>query len=103
MNKDVIVLEDKIVVKLGRDLDHHLTEMIREDIDREAEKNNIRKILFDFTNVNFMDSAGIGLIMGRYKRVQQKGGKIYVKGINSAVDRIFRISGLYKITEVIEN
>ena len=63
------------------------------------DRNHIKHIVFDFSGAGFMDSAGIGVIMGRYKKVVFVGGKIAVAGVNSTVDRIFRLSGLYKIIE----
>ena len=60
---------------------------------------NVKNIVFDFKDVSFMDSSGIGLIMGRYKKVMFIGGKAAVTNVGNAVDRIFKISGLYKIIE----
>ncbi len=58
-------------------------------------------IVFDFTKVDFMDSAGIGLIMGRYKRVMDK-GDITIVGVRESVKRILLISGLHKIVNIYE-
>ena len=58
-----------------------------------------KNIFFDFNDVSFLDSSGIGLIMGRYKKVMFIGGKAAVTNVGNAVDRIFKISGLYKIIE----
>jgi stage II sporulation protein AA (anti-sigma F factor antagonist) len=68
-------------------------------IDIEEKKN----VVFDFSKVNFMDSSGIGVIMGRYRKVYYMGGKIYVIGINRIVDRIFAMSGLYRIVNKCES
>lgn len=88
-----------LIIRLNEELDHHNAIKIRERADRIIERNHIKHIIFDFTGVDFMDSAGIGVIMGRYKKVIFIGGKIAVASINSAVDRIFRLSGLYKIID----
>ncbi len=91
------VIEDFLVVVLNEELDHHNAELIRDEIDRMIEIEEKRYVIFDFTNVSFMDSSGIGVIMGRYRKVYYMGGRIYVIGINKIIDRIFSMSGLYKI------
>lgn len=88
-----------LIIYLNGELDHHNAIQIREEADRLVERNHIKHIIFDFSGTDFMDSAGIGVIMGRYKKVIFIGGKIAVTNVKSSVDRIFRISGLYKIIE----
>lgn len=88
-----------LIVRLNEELDHHNALRIREMADKLIDRNNIKHIIFDFSGATFMDSAGIGVIMGRYKKVIFIGGKTAVANVNSAVDRIFKISGLYKIIE----
>lgn len=88
-----------LIVRLREELDHHNAIQIREKADKLIDRNNIRHIIFDFSGTGFMDSAGIGVVMGRYKKVIFIGGKAAVTNVNSAVDRIFKISGLYKIIE----
>ena len=92
-----IVMEEFLIVELNEDLDHHNAELIRDEIDKLIEIEEKRNVIFDFTNVSFMDSSGIGVIMGRYRKVYYMGGRIYVIGINKIIDRIFSMSGLYKI------
>lgn len=88
-----------IIVSLKGDLDHHVTEQIRTEIDGMVTRQRIFTIAFDFRNVSFMDSSGIGLIMGRYKRIKPAGGEIYVSNLNCRIQRIFGLSGLNSITK----
>ncbi len=88
-----------LIIRLNEELDHHNAIQIREKADRLIERNYVKHIIFDFSGSTFMDSAGIGVIMGRYKKVIFIGGSIAVASVNSAVDRIFRLSGLYKIID----
>lgn len=88
-----------LIIRLNDELDHHNAISIREKADKLIDRNNIKHIIFDFSGAGFMDSAGIGVIMGRYKKVIFIGGKAAVANVNSAVDRIFKISGLYKIID----
>lgn len=93
--------EDMLIIELRADLDHHLANKLREEIDEYIQKNNLHKILFDFEQVSFMDSSGIGLIMGRYRKIGDK-CKMAVCGVNISVKRIFEISGLYKLVKVFD-
>jgi stage II sporulation protein AA (anti-sigma F factor antagonist) len=91
-----------LVVGLQEELDHHYAIRLREKTDRLLDKGKIKHIIFDFTGVKFMDSSGIGVIMGRYKRVIFTGGKVAVVGVGGSIDRILNLSGLYKIIEKYE-
>lgn len=93
-----MVTEEKIIIGLNADLDHHLAEEIRGIIDEVIIKRGVTNIIFDFSKISFMDSSGIGLIMGRYKQIRDV-GKIAVAGANSSIKRILQISGLYKLVE----
>lgn len=93
------VKDQCLVIWLDRDLDHHNALYLREKSDQIIERGHIKNIIFDFSHANFMDSSGIGVIMGRYKKVIYTGGRVAVTGVGAAVDRIFTISGLYKIIE----
>ncbi|MDD5901593.1 MAG: anti-sigma factor antagonist [Lachnospiraceae bacterium] len=88
-----------LVIHLKADLDHHTAIAVRETADTLLARNHAKHILFDFTGVEFMDSSGIGVIMGRYRQVIFQGGRVGVMGVGKNVDRIFRVSGLYKIVE----
>ena len=93
------VMNQCLVIRITEDLDHHRVMTLREEADSLLERERIQNIVFDFDGVTFMDSAGIGMIMGRYKRVIFTGGKVGVASVGSGVDRILRISGLYRIVE----
>ncbi len=93
------VIGQCLIIRITDDLDHHRVLSLRDEADGLIEKERIKNIVFDFDGVTFMDSSGIGMIMGRYKRVIFTGGKVGVASVGSSVDRIFRLSGLYKIIE----
>ena len=101
MNNLCVIRRGILIVNLGGDLDHHVTEMIRDEIDRKINGQKVHTITFNFRNVSFMDSAGIGLIMGRYKKVMDK-GDITIVGVRESVKRILLISGLHKIVNIYE-
>lgn len=93
------IYQSCLVIRLNEELDHHNALLIREKADKMIERNHIKHIVFDFSGAGFMDSAGIGVIMGRYKKVIFIGGRAAVTNVNATVDRIFKLSGLYKIIE----
>jgi len=86
-----------IVVKINEEIDHHTCEKIKGKIDLAIEFRKARFLIFDFDGVNFMDSSGIGLIMGRYRLINKLGGEAFVVNLKPAVRKIFQMSGIFKI------
>jgi stage II sporulation protein AA (anti-sigma F factor antagonist) len=86
-----------LTVRLTGELDHHSATEIREKTDKTYERSHCKHVLFDFTDVDFMDSSGIGLMIGRYKNAEKRGGKVAAVNMNSQLERIFNMSGLQKI------
>ena len=87
---------------LEGDLDHHSAKYIRESIDYEANKKKPKILKLDFGSIQFMDSSGIGLVMGRYKLMNLIGGKLRVINVPKHINRIMKLSGL-EVLGVIEN
>jgi stage II sporulation protein AA (anti-sigma F factor antagonist) len=88
-------IEDKyLVFELTEEIDHHESEKIKKRADYEIQRLMPKRVVFDFEKVNFMDSAGIGLIIGRYKTVSCYGGKIELINVNNKLRKIFELSGL---------
>ena len=74
--------EDKLLqIRIKDEIDHHTTETIRRRVDYEIQRYLPRKVIFNFDNVSFMDSAGIGLLVGRYKLISMLGGSIILKNV----------------------
>lgn len=96
-------IDDKLLVNLIGELDHHSAEEVRVKIDDRIDRDNIRKVILDFSGVTFMDSSGIGVVIGRYKKMQNRNGKLCVIEINKTVNKVFEISGMYKIIDVYRN
>ena len=93
--------KDKLLIfKITEDIDDHSVQKIRRRADYEIERYMPRKVVFDFSDVSFMDSAGIGLLMGRYKLVSMLGGQVEVSNITPSVRRIFEMSGIQKVIPV---
>lgn len=91
--------DEKLVVNLIGELDHHSAEEVRVKIDDRIDRDNIKKVILNFTAVTFMDSSGIGVVVGRYKKMSSNGGFLCVANVNKGVNRVFELSGLFKIID----
>ena len=93
------VSEHILIAELLGELDHHAAEYVREDIDDAMRENSASCLVLDFSKVRYMDSSGIGLIIGRYKLMARRGGSVAVICPDGKIDRIFQMAGLYQIIE----
>ena len=103
MNLRVEKNEDKLIILLIGELDHHSAEEVRIKIDDRIERDNIKKVIMDFCYVSFMDSSGIGVVVGRLKKLQAKGGSLVIAGLKEGVYKVFELSGLFKIINCYKN
>ena len=95
--------EDKqLLVEITEEIDHHVAEKLRRKVDDEITRYMPRKTIFDFSRVSFMDSAGIGMIIGRYKMMKLIGGEMEIVNISPNVKRILEMSGISKIISMKE-
>ena len=90
----------RLFIRMPREVDHHSSGILRQETDRLLSAYPVRSIVFDFQNTIFMDSSGIGVILGRCKNLKYTGGRAVAINLNGQIQRIFRISGLHKIIEV---
>lgn len=89
-----------LVIQPQEDLDHHHALSVRKEADEYIDRGHIRHLIFDFSKITFMDSSGIGVIMGRYKKVIFQGGNIACCGVGKEIERILSLSGLCRIMKV---
>ena len=87
-------------IKLPEELDHPASELIRRESDRIMGKIYIRTICFDFGNTVFMDSSGVGLIMGRYRALGMRSGCMKACHVNGYIEKLLRLSGVSKFLEL---
>lgn len=88
-----------LVVKLIGELDQSCASDLREKIDREISLRNINNLIMDFYGVSFMDSSGIGMLIGRYKLIKARGGKMLIIRTQPQVDKIIELAGLKKVID----
>lgn len=86
----------RLVIHLPAELDHHVTEELRKKIDRMIQEEPISELEFDFGRTLFMDSAGIGMIIGRYKMMQALDGRIIASHMSGQIRRVLALSGIQK-------
>lgn len=96
------VQENCLTIFLPGELDHHNAEEIRKCSDYLIDQNHIRYVIFDFTDTTFMDSSGIGVIMGRYKRIYMLGGEVCAVHTSERMKKILTMSGVTRIMQIYE-
>ena len=94
--------EKLLIFKITEEIDECKVKNIRRRADYEIERFMPKRVVFDFDSVTFMDSAGIGLIIGRYKFANMLGGKLEVANLTQSVRKIFEMSGILKLIPVTE-
>lgn len=90
-----------ITAGLSGEIDHHNTVCMRKKIDLEIKERLPAELTLDFENVTFMDSSGIGLIMGRCRLMNELGGKVIIKNASEQIAKVIKLSGVDRITEVV--
>ncbi len=90
-----------LTAHLSGDIDHHTAAAMRTEIDRAVKSAPIDKLILDFSNVSFMDSSGIGLVMGRYKLINELGGKLIVADPPAYIAKVMKLSGIGRLCEII--
>ncbi len=94
--------EDKLLIlKVTEEIDEYSVQKIRRKADYEIERYMPKRVVFDFDSVTFMDSAGIGLLMGRYKMANMLGGKLEIANLTQNVKKIFEMCGILKLIPVV--
>ena len=96
------VQENCLTIFLPGELDHHNAEEIRKRSDYLIDQNHIRYVIFDFTDTTFMDSSGIRVIMGRYKRIYMLGGEVCAVHTSERMKKILTMSGVTRIMQIYE-
>ncbi len=89
-----------LYVSFGGEIDHHEASAIRCTLDELIFDERPKELIFDFSKVRFMDSSGIGLVLGRYRIVKEMGGNTSIVGASHGIKTIFKMSGVDKMIEI---
>jgi len=93
----VLIQRKTLIVTLRGELDHHSAGNVKELLEELIKNRGPENLIFDFTNLTFMDSSGVGMLIGRYKLISAIGGKVCICGASRTVDRLLTMSGIKKI------
>ena len=88
-----------LVAELFGELDHHAAGQVRTDIDQAMEAYGTANLVFDFSKITFMDSSGIGVILGRYRKLEPEGGKVAIASCSLTVRNILNMAGIFSIID----
>ena len=89
--------EKLLILRINEEIDDYKVQEIRRKADNEIQRYMPKRVVFDFNKVTFMDSAGIGLILGRYKFVNLIGGKLEMTNLTKSIRKIFEMSGILRL------
>ncbi|MBS1324470.1 MULTISPECIES: STAS domain-containing protein [Porcipelethomonas] len=100
MSVKIINEDNKVIALLSGEIDHHNAKSLRQDIDFSLRENQPEELIMDFSEVGFMDSSGIGLVMGRYKLMQEIGGNLVVRNPPPHIKKVMRLSGIDRLASI---
>ena len=92
-----------LLVRLSGELDHHAAESLKEKWQQEMERHEVKDVVVNMEALHFMDSSGLGVMLGRYKEIKEFGGEMVVCSVSPVVKRLFELSGLFKIVRLAED
>jgi len=93
------IMGGTLVAELFGELDHHAAEKARDRIDTALDNHGVKNLVFDFTNVSFMDSSGIGMVLGRYRKMDQTEGKIAIVSCSKTIRNILNMAGVFSVID----
>ena len=96
-NYEIKISSQNVLVKFSGDIDDSVCPIYKEEISNQIKVNKNKDFIFDFKNVTFIDSSGIGFILGRYNQLKGYKKKLYVSNTNPQIKKLFKISGIYSI------
>ena len=103
MNVNFEEKDKLLILEINEEIDHHIAEKLRRDADYEIQRRSPKRIVLDFNSVSFMDSAGIGMVIGRYKTATMIGAKMEMVNVKENIKRIFEMTGVLKIIPITNN
>ena len=96
------VIEDCLCIRMPEEVDHHRSDEICKNADHYILESQVGNVVFDFEDTHFMDSSGIGILIGRYKLISCFGGKVFVLHAGRQIRRMLQLAGLDRIVEIME-
>lgn len=101
MNMKIETANDKMYIYLSGEIDHHSIKEIREKIDSQIFEIAPKEVYLDLAQIDFMDSSGLGLVLGRLRTVKGVSGKLYVQNPNNRINTILQLAGVDKLIKTV--
>ncbi len=103
MEMTTLCRDGKMIVYLRGEIDHHTAGEIRDGVDRMIAQIRPTTLILDLSDIEFMDSSGLGLVLGRYRRIKEYGGEIYLCNTNERIMKILKMAGVDKIIKTVNS
>ena len=103
MDLELKLIRHTLIVRITGELDMLVADKMRSDIDSKLDNNEIKNLILNMEKVSFIDSSGLGVIIGRYKKIAGKNGRMFIVGAKSPVDKILYFSGINKLISMYNN
>lgn len=103
MDMTTLVKDDKMIIYLSGEIDHHSAREIREGVDRLIITHRPKTFIFDLMGVDFMDSSGLGLVLGRYRKIKELGSEMFLANAGERTMKILKMAGVDKIIKNTEH
>ena len=95
--------QDKLIVSLDGEIDHHSAPEIREGLDKMIAVNRPKIMVLELSGIDFMDSSGLGLVLGRYRRLNEMGSQMVIKNPGARTEKILAMAGVDKLIKIIRS
>ena len=100
MAGDYQIIDNYLCIRMPEEVDHHRSDEICKNADHYILESQVGNVVFDFEDTHFMDSSGIGLVMGRYKLMQELNGKVTVRNPPNHIRKVMRLSGIDRLASI---
>ncbi len=97
MEISVLIKNKTLIVSLIGELDHHSAKEVKDMVEEVIKNRGVKNLIFDFSKLSFMDSSGIGVVIGRYKLITAMGGNVAIVSCSRNIDRLLKMSGITKL------
>lgn len=94
MPLSIVNEKESLAAMLSGEIDHHSSQKMREEIDSCVRQQHPPELILDFGRVEFMDSSGIGLVLGRFRLMQEMDGKLILRNLPAQIRRVMRVAGI---------
>lgn len=103
MSLEIRKHNNTLIVRISGEFDLRVADLSRRDIDQKLKAQRAKNLLFNLGGVTFIDSSGLGIILGRYRKVTENGGKVVITNVPPKVTRILELSGINRLIPVYPN